>query len=179
VVGVNTRVDVRLDPHFAASIRDRGVREPIIVRRRVEDGALVVRKGQRRTLAAVRAGLDRVKVLVEVEAEPDSSASAQIERIVDQLGENQHREHRRRRRGPRPPAGDRVPAMGCGAQTWAPSAVVVVAPGELREDTGLVADGPGIVTGGQQHHLVRAELVLATVVHHDVQASAEHERDVR
>ncbi|MDT7697964.1 MAG: hypothetical protein QOJ30_289, partial [Pseudonocardiales bacterium] len=91
VVGVNTRVDVRLDPHFVASIRDRGVREPITVRRRAEDGALVVRKGQRRTLAAVRAGLDRVKVLVEVEAEPDASAAAQIERIVDQLGENQHR----------------------------------------------------------------------------------------
>jgi ParB family chromosome partitioning protein len=91
VVGVNTRVDVRLDPHFVASIRDRGVREPITVRRRAEDGALVVRKGQRRTLAAVRAGLDRVKVIVEVEAEPDASAAAQIERIVDQLGENQHR----------------------------------------------------------------------------------------
>jgi ParB family chromosome partitioning protein len=52
-----------------------------------------VRKDQRRTLAAVRAGLDRVKVIVEVEveAEPDASAAAQIERIVDQLGENQHR----------------------------------------------------------------------------------------
>jgi ParB family chromosome partitioning protein len=50
-----------------------------------------VRKGPRRTLAAVRAGLDRVKVIVEDEAEPDASAAAQIERIVDQLGENQHR----------------------------------------------------------------------------------------
>jgi hypothetical protein len=54
-----------------------------------------VRKDQRRTLSAVMAGLDRVKVIVQDEAEPDSSASAQIERIVDQLGGNQHREHRR------------------------------------------------------------------------------------
>ena len=46
----------------------------------------------------------------------------------------------------------------------------VVASGELHEDARLAADGPGIVTGRQQHHLVRAELVLATVVHHDVQA---------
>jgi hypothetical protein len=57
-----------------------------------------------------------------------------------------------------------------GAQDLGQSAVLVVASGELHEDARLAADGPGIVTGRQQHHLVRAELVLTTVVHHNVQA---------
>lgn len=42
VLEVNTRTDAHLDPHFCASIRDRGVREPINVYRRAADGALVV-----------------------------------------------------------------------------------------------------------------------------------------
>ncbi|MBW0101528.1 ParB N-terminal domain-containing protein [Pseudonocardia sp. KRD291] len=90
---VNTRSDVRLDPHFVASIRDRGVREPISVRRRGSDGVLVVRKGQRRTLAAVKVGLPQVRVLVEPEpADGQQTAKdAEVERIVDQLTENQHR----------------------------------------------------------------------------------------
>lgn len=90
VLGTNTRTAVRLDPHFVASIRDRGVREPISVRRRA-DGALVVRKGQRRTLAAVRVGLAGVRVLIEGTVEPDGDTAAQVERIVDQLTENRHR----------------------------------------------------------------------------------------
>ncbi|WP_132975808.1 ParB/RepB/Spo0J family partition protein [Pseudonocardia dioxanivorans] len=91
VVGVNTRTEVRLSAHFVADIRDRGVREPITVRRR-DDGALVVRKGQRRTLAAVKAGLRRVRVLVEADHDPDQAdQQGQIARIVDQLGENNHR----------------------------------------------------------------------------------------
>ena len=49
VVGANVRADAALDKAFVGSIRDRGVREPIIVRRDGE-GRLVVRKGQRRTL---------------------------------------------------------------------------------------------------------------------------------
>ncbi|MFE7204273.1 ParB N-terminal domain-containing protein [Pseudonocardia alni] len=103
VLEVNTRTDVHLDPHFCASIRDRGVREPINVYARAADGALVVRKGQRRTLAAVKAGLARVRVLVEPQTPvTDAAAEASIdpaqaqrvaeaERIIDQLGENQHR----------------------------------------------------------------------------------------
>ena len=37
VLEVNTRTEVHLDPHFCASVRDRGVREPISVYRR-DDG---------------------------------------------------------------------------------------------------------------------------------------------
>ncbi|GAY08594.1 ParB/RepB/Spo0J family partition protein [Pseudonocardia sp. N23] len=91
VVGINTRTEVRLSAHFVADIGERGVREPITVRRR-DDGALVVRKGQRRTLAAVKAGLARVRVLLEADDDPDrADRHAQIARIVDQLGENNHR----------------------------------------------------------------------------------------
>lgn len=97
----NTRLDAKLDPHFCASIRDRGVQEPITVRCRASDGVLVVRKGQRRTLAAVRVGLTQVPVIISPEPAPedgdevdtgsDDYRAGQAERIVDQLVENQHR----------------------------------------------------------------------------------------
>ena len=89
IVGANTRTDAALDKQFVGSVKDRGIREPIIVHRD-EDGALVVRKGQRRTLAAVQVGLDLVPVVVEPERLPDENARL-IDRIIDQLGENQHR----------------------------------------------------------------------------------------
>lgn len=43
VIGANVRREVALDKPFLRSIADRGVREPITVRRR-PDGALVVCK---------------------------------------------------------------------------------------------------------------------------------------
>ena len=91
IVGVNVRLDPRLDKDFIRSIRDRGVREVIVVRRR-EDGRLVVRKGKRRTLGAVAAEQARVRVLVEPDPEPtEASRAEQVERIVDQIEENVHR----------------------------------------------------------------------------------------
>jgi ParB family chromosome partitioning protein len=53
-------------------------------------GVLVVRKGQRRALAAVKAGPELVPVVVEPEPLADQPAR-DIDRIIDQLGENQHR----------------------------------------------------------------------------------------
>jgi ParB family chromosome partitioning protein len=100
VIGVNIRTDAALDKAFVASIRDRGVREPVIVHRDGQD-RYIVRKGQRRTLAAVQSGLELVPVVVE----PDPLAAEnarQVDRIVDQLGENQHRAGL--------PAGDEVAA---------------------------------------------------------------------
>lgn len=91
VIGLNTRREVVLDPHFCADVADRGVREPITVRVD-QDGRLVVRKGQRRTLAACRAGLPAVRVLVEAEPHTGTDdTDAQIARIVDQHAENFHR----------------------------------------------------------------------------------------
>lgn len=88
IVGVNTRTEVQLDKNFLASIRQRGVREPIAVRRDTE-GRLVVRKGKQRTLAAVQEGLALVPVFLE--PEPLEGNEAEVDRIIDQLGENQHR----------------------------------------------------------------------------------------
>ena len=91
IVGLNVRLDPNLDKEFIRSVRDRGVREPITARRR-DDGRLVVRKGMRRTLAAVETERPWVPVLVEPDPERDESNRAeQVERIVDQLEENGHR----------------------------------------------------------------------------------------
>jgi ParB family chromosome partitioning protein len=95
IIGANVRREVALDKPFLRSIADRGVREPIIARRR-DDGALVVRKGKRRTLAAVEAGRPVVPVLVEPgtpedDTETDAPAAARIDRILDQLEVNHHR----------------------------------------------------------------------------------------
>ena len=99
VVGMNVRRDLALDKPFLRSIADRGVREPIIARR-AADGTLVVRKGKRRTVAAVEVGRATVPVLVEPggpdsdhdPGELDRAGKAQrVDRIVDQLEENQHR----------------------------------------------------------------------------------------
>ncbi|MBW0107708.1 ParB N-terminal domain-containing protein [Pseudonocardia sp. KRD-182] len=94
VIGANVRRDVALDKPFLRSIADRGVREPIIARRD-DHGALVVRKGKRRSLAAVETGRPTVPVLVEPGQpgdDPDAEDRGEvIDRIVDQLEENQHR----------------------------------------------------------------------------------------
>jgi ParB family chromosome partitioning protein len=94
IIGANVRREVALDKPFLRSIRERGVREPIIARRR-DDGLLVVRKGKRRTLAAVETGRPLVPVLVEPGSPDDDTDTTgkaeQIERIVDQLEENHHR----------------------------------------------------------------------------------------
>jgi hypothetical protein len=77
VVGVNVRREANLDRHFVRDIAGRGAREPIPVRRRPEDGALVVRKGKRRTLAAIEAGLGRVRVTLR---EPSSTFCRAVRR---------------------------------------------------------------------------------------------------
>lgn len=91
IVGVNVRTEVELGREFVADIGARGVREPITVRQD-GDGRYVVRKGQRRTLAACQAGLPLVRVLVEPAPEAgEEDTAGQVERIVDQYGENVHR----------------------------------------------------------------------------------------
>ncbi len=91
ILGANVRHDVELDRGFLRNIAERGVREPITVRRD-SDGRLVVRKGQRRTLAAVRGSLAQVRVFVEPGADIDEAdTTARIERTIDQLAENDHR----------------------------------------------------------------------------------------
>jgi len=79
---------VELERGFVADVKDRGVRQIIPVRRD-ETGRLVVQTGQKRVLAAIEAGLDRVRVLVETPLTGERDRV--IDRILDQLGENEHR----------------------------------------------------------------------------------------
>jgi len=84
LIGTNVRERVHLDKAFKASIKESGVLSPIVAVQ-AENG-LTVRYGQRRTLAAVEAGLDTVPVVV-VPADTDDEAA----RIIEQLAENDHR----------------------------------------------------------------------------------------
>lgn len=81
-----------LDQDFVASIADHGVTQPIVVRRRASDDRLVVRTGKGRTRAARHVGR-WVDVVIERDPAPetDDVREEQIERIVAQLAENQHR----------------------------------------------------------------------------------------
>lgn len=83
IVGENVRVAGKPDPVLVESIRQRGVLEPIVAYRR-DDGELVVVHGQRRTIAAVQAGVPDVPVWVRDEP-------LEQDRLVDQVVENDHR----------------------------------------------------------------------------------------
>lgn len=85
-VGANVRADTRADAKdFAASIRARGVLEPITCSV-ADDGTLVVLRGQRRTLAAAAHGTPDGLVPVLI-----APAPTEADRIIDQLTENVHR----------------------------------------------------------------------------------------
>ena len=49
VIGDNVRLGARMDKEFVASVRERGVLEPVLLYR-AADGTLTVLAGQRRTL---------------------------------------------------------------------------------------------------------------------------------
>ncbi|GAA4390228.1 hypothetical protein GCM10023153_07140 [Ornithinibacter aureus] len=86
VIGANVRSDTHPGAkEFAASIKARGVLEPITAWVD-DDGRLVVYRGQRRTLAAASVGTPDGFVPVHVVARP-----AEVDRVTDQLVENVHR----------------------------------------------------------------------------------------
>jgi ParB family chromosome partitioning protein len=89
VIGDNVRDNVRLDPHFIASIVENGVLQPITAVR--TDDGVEVRDGQRRTLAAREAGLTSIPVYV-LDAAKANTKSATAERIAQQIVTNDHRE---------------------------------------------------------------------------------------
>lgn len=85
VIEANVRPSGALTKEFVQSIRENGVLTPVLARRG-DDGALVVRAGQRRTLAAIEAGLGAIPAYV-VEAD-----DATTERIIQQMVENDQRQ---------------------------------------------------------------------------------------
>lgn len=84
LVGPNVRRDVQLSKEFVASIKQHGVLVPIVAHE--VDGSLEVVDGQRRTLAAVDAGVNPVPVVV-VQMIVDEGV-----RIVEQLVVNDQRD---------------------------------------------------------------------------------------
>ena len=83
IIGTNVRLDARLDKDFIASIRERGVLEPVVVTKD-EEGRYLLRYGQRRTLAAVEVGQATIPAYIV-------ESTADADRIIDQLAENDHR----------------------------------------------------------------------------------------
>ncbi|MFC4223548.1 ParB/RepB/Spo0J family partition protein [Lysinibacter cavernae] len=85
IIAANVRKDVKLKPEFVSSIRESGILSPPMVTHN-KDGALEVVLGQRRTLAAIEAGLETMPVYVVGESEANAA------RVIDQLAENEQRE---------------------------------------------------------------------------------------
>ncbi|MEP6477824.1 MAG: ParB/RepB/Spo0J family partition protein [Rhodoglobus sp.] len=80
----NVRVDTKLDPDFLASVKELGVLQPPTVIAAGKGYSVII--GQRRTLAAVQAGLKAIDVYLVDEHEAAGAV------IVDQLTENEQRQ---------------------------------------------------------------------------------------
>lgn len=91
-IGENVRdsVDLAQTPDFVESIRENGVLEAISAVR-TADGTIVVRDGQRRTLAARETGLTAIPVVIYPDTEGSDKARA-VDRIGKQITANRHRE---------------------------------------------------------------------------------------
>lgn len=86
IIDTNVRLDAKADKSLISSIKQHGVLQAI-TGHTDEDGAVHVRMGQRRTLAAIEAGREEVPVMVlPAEATADEAA-----RIIEQMAENDHR----------------------------------------------------------------------------------------
>ncbi|NKR30213.1 ParB N-terminal domain-containing protein [Rhodococcus hoagii] len=85
----NIRTDLQLHPDFLSSVADLGVLTPIVARRE-DDGTLTVLFGHRRTAAALAAKLDTVPVRI-LDIDTTDEKAADIDRIVSQWAENEHR----------------------------------------------------------------------------------------
>jgi ParB family transcriptional regulator, chromosome partitioning protein len=84
LVDLNIR-EAKLDKDFLASVKDHGVIEPIVAVR-TEDGAVRVRHGHRRTLAAIEAAQSVVPVFIA-----GTEDNEEADRIARQWHENKHR----------------------------------------------------------------------------------------
>lgn len=83
IVAANVRREVALSKEFVASVKEHGVKVPVLVQEGLT--GLEVIDGQRRTLAAVEAGLSLIPVVVQAPVADEG------QRIVDQLVVNEHR----------------------------------------------------------------------------------------
>jgi ParB family chromosome partitioning protein len=88
LVDANVRKDLRVDPGMIDSIRELGLVQPVVAVR-TSAGQHRVLVGHRRTLAAIQAPLATIPVYVV--ADEATHDAAQIERLVTQWDENEHR----------------------------------------------------------------------------------------
>jgi ParB family chromosome partitioning protein len=89
IVDTNVRDDAALDAEFIDSIKEHGVLVPIVALRS-DDGQVIVRSGQRRTLAAREAGQQTVPVYIRSASSGDDTAQL-VERVAEQIVENDQR----------------------------------------------------------------------------------------
>lgn len=138
-LGPNARIDAKLDPEFLASIAELGVLQPIICYRNDHD-ELVVLLGQRRALAAIRAELATVPIVLSATPPGD------VDRLFDQLAENDHRAALG--------TGERVDAVQQLAAFGVPAAAIALKGAYRRDDVDAalaVAASPLAVEAAQQH----------------------------
>lgn len=90
-IGDNVRdhVDLTATPEFVESVREHGVLEAISAVQH-EDGRIVVRDGQRRTLAAREAGVDSIPVIVRLDTTADER-ERNVTRVIAQMEANDNR----------------------------------------------------------------------------------------
>ncbi|UQX13482.1 ParB/RepB/Spo0J family partition protein [Candidatus Mycobacterium methanotrophicum] len=81
VLDTNVRDEADIDANFVASIQEHGVLAPIVATRS-QDGQVLVRAGQRRTLAAREAGLTSVPVYIRLAGDSDDKAQL-VERVSE------------------------------------------------------------------------------------------------
>lgn len=91
VIGDNVRSDAALSKSFIASIAENGVLVPITGVRDAANDVVVVRNGQRRTLAAREVGLPTVPVYV-LPASAANASQETIDRIVHQIVTNDQKQ---------------------------------------------------------------------------------------
>ncbi len=140
----NVRDDAALDAQFLASIKEHGVLIPIAAIRR-GDGQLLVRAGQRRTLAAREAGLSTVPVYVRSAADTNDKAQL-VERVAEQIVENDQRRQltdAQRARGIQQMIDAGVSITRIAKKLSAPKDTVKAAAAVVKSDTAMqgLADG--------------------------------------
>lgn len=90
IIDNNVRTVIDIDPLFYESIRDFGVQSPPTCWRD-DKGHVHVERGQRRVLAAVQAQLKQIPVLIVPRDIATAEREYDLQRIVGQLSENEHR----------------------------------------------------------------------------------------
>ncbi len=147
VIGANVRDELDLEEDFVDSVRQHGVLAPVTV---VRDGdaRLLVRDGQRRTLAARAAGLELIPVYV-IPTGTDDSVRGEVERVVQQIVANDQHvalSDAQRARGIQQVLDAGVPVAKTARLLSKPRAVIAAAAEAGKSDAAMAALSSGQLT---------------------------------